>query len=127
MKNILVLFTLLFSLIAPQVLIPTHAGAANVFSKACNGRPDSSVCQEEKNGDKKNPFINIIRAAINLLSLLVGIAAVIGIIISGIRLMLAGGNAESVASARSGLIYSLVGVAIVALAQTIVAFVLNRF
>ncbi len=127
MKKILVLTTLLLSFLAPFALMPAQVDAANVFNKACSNRPNSSVCQESKNGSNKNPFINIIRAAINLLSLLVGIAAVIGIIISGIRMMTAGGNAESVASARSGLIYSIVGVAVVALAQTIVAFVINRF
>jgi hypothetical protein len=40
--------------------------------------------------------------------------------------MTAGGDSQSVASARSALIYSLVGLAVAVLAQAIVAFVLDN-
>lgn len=125
MKKLLVITTLLLALLIPQAL-PAPAGAANVFSKSCRAAPDSSVCKEASSGPRTNPFISIIKGAINILSILAGIAAVIGIIVSGLRMILANGNAESVASARSGLIYSLVGIAVVVLAQAIVVFVLNR-
>jgi len=126
MKKLAIAAMLLLTLLTPQVVLPAHSNAANVFNKACNDRPNSSVCQESKNGSKKNPLINIIAAAIDILSVLTGIAAVIGIMISGLRMILANGNAEAVASARTGLIFSLVGVAVVVLAQSIVAFILDK-
>lgn len=126
MKNILVLFGLAMALLTPTALIPESVSAANVFSKPCSAQPNSSVCKEVSGSSNTNPFIDIIKTAINIISILTGIAAVIGIMVSGLRMILAGGNAESVASARSGLIYSMVGVVVVVLAQAIVVFVLNR-
>jgi hypothetical protein len=82
------------------------------------------VGKQKSNGT--NPVIRILKAAINVVSYIAGIAAIIGIIASGLRLILAGGDANAAASARTGLTYSLVGIAIVAIAQIIVAFVLNR-
>ena len=45
-----------------------------------------------------------------------GAAAVIGIVVSGLRFILANGDSGSIATARSGLIFSLVGVVVVILA-----------
>lgn len=126
MKRALIAISLLLAVAAPLCLMSTSAGAANVFSKSCSTQPNSSVCKEVSGSSNTNPFIGIIKAAINIISIIAGIAAVIGIMVSGLRMILAGGNAESVASARSGLIYSLVGVAVVVLAQSIVVFVLNK-
>ena len=126
MKKLLQISLLLFVLLAPQVMVPAHSGAVNVYGTSCRNNPDTSVCKEATSGNRENPFIKIITVAINIVSILAGIAAVIGIMVSGIRMMTAGGNAESVASARSGLVYSLVGLAVVVLAQVIVVFILNR-
>jgi hypothetical protein len=46
--------------------------------------------------------------------------------VSGFRFLTAGGDSNAAASARSGLIYSLIGVAVVASAQLIVIFVLDK-
>jgi len=69
---------------------------------------------------------NAVKQTINILSIIVGIAAVIVIIISGLRFITASGDAASVATARNGIIYAVVGLVIVALAQAIVHFVLGK-
>ena len=92
------------------------------------------MCQDAKgqsgnqpgNPNNDNPIVDIIKAAITVLSYLIGAAAIIGIVVSGIRLMTSGGDSNAVASARTGLVYSLVGVAVAALAQILVAFVLDK-
>ena len=130
MKRIFITLTALFTLSVPVFAISGSALAVDVF-RPCNGSAaDTDVCkdtgaQNENNG-KNNPIIDIIKAAITILSYIIGIAAVIGIVVSGIRLMTAGGDSNNVASARTGLIYSLIGIAVAVLAQVIVAFVLNR-
>jgi hypothetical protein len=77
-------------------------------------------------GNDTNPIIRILKAAILVISYIAGIAAIIGIVVSGFRLIVSGGDSNATASARTGLVYSLIGVAVVALAQIIVIFVLNR-
>lgn len=67
-----------------------------------------------------------IKAVTNILSYFVGILAVIMIIIAGFKYITSNGNTESVASAKSTLIYALIGIAIAVLAQFFVSFVLSR-
>lgn len=68
----------------------------------------------------------VIRAVIQILSLIGGIAAIIMLIIGGIKYVTSGGDSSSIASAKTTIIYAIVGLIIVALAQVIVRFVLGR-
>lgn len=68
---------------------------------------------------------NTVSAAVEILSIVVGIAAVIMIIVSGFKYVTSSGDSGSIASAKTTLIYALVGLAIAALAQVLVRFVLN--
>lgn len=70
--------------------------------------------------DKRIGFI------VNLLTVLVGIIAVIVIIVNGIRFITSNGDSNSISSAKHGIIYAIVGLIVVALAQVIVRFVLSR-
>jgi hypothetical protein len=63
---------------------------------------------------------------INILSIVVGVAAVFMIIIAGIRFVTSGGDSNGISSARNTIIYAIVGLLVVALAQIIVQFVLGR-
>jgi uncharacterized membrane protein YuzA (DUF378 family) len=68
---------------------------------------------------------NVIAAAVRILSLVVGIAAIIMVIIAGLKYITSGGDSGKVANAKSTLIYALVGLVIAALAQFLVNFVFN--
>jgi hypothetical protein len=68
----------------------------------------------------------LIRAIINILSIIVGVAAVIMVIISGLRYITSGGDAQSVTSAKNGLLYAIVGLIIAAFAQLMVRFVMTN-
>lgn len=127
MKRILLTITLLTSLLMPLAVFG-QAGAVDIFSNACSGGNTTAPCKDAKSaqGSKKNPVVDAIKVAIDILSFVVGAAAVIGIVVSGLRFILASGDSGSVASARSSLIMSLAGLAIVALAQTFVVFVLDN-
>lgn len=63
---------------------------------------------------------------INLLSVIVGVVAVIMVIVAGFRYITSGGKQESVTSAKNTLLYAVIGLVIVALAQVIVRFVLTQ-
>lgn len=64
---------------------------------------------------------------INILSIVVGVAAVIMIIIGGFRYIVSAGDSNSVNGAKNTILYAVIGLVIVAMAQVIVRFVVNRF
>jgi Type IV secretion system pilin len=66
-----------------------------------------------------------IERVINLVSAIAGALAVIMIIVAGFRYVTSAGNETSVASAKKTLLYAIIGLAIVALAQIIVRVVVE--
>ncbi|MGH7142138.1 MAG: hypothetical protein ACREF5_01545 [Candidatus Saccharimonadales bacterium] len=107
------------------VILNGSTYAANTpASEACQGvalTSGGSGC-----GDNGAQVGNVVIVIINLLSAIVGIAAVIMVIIAGLRFTTSAGNPQSVAGARSALLYALVGLVVVALAQVLVHFVLSQ-
>ena len=69
---------------------------------------------------------NLITTVINVFSIVVGIVAVIMIIYGGFRYITSGGDSGNIGNAKNTIIFAIVGLIIVALAQVIVRFVLNR-
>ena len=57
---------------------------------------------------------------------MVGIIAVIMIIVGGFRYIASGGKQESITAAKNTILYAIIGLVIVALAQIIVKFVLEK-
>jgi hypothetical protein len=68
----------------------------------------------------------VITVTLNLLSFAVGIAAVIMIIIGGFKYITASGDSNKLSSAKNTIIFAIVGLVVVALAQFIVQFVLDK-
>lgn len=69
---------------------------------------------------------SLIEAGVNIFSAIVGIVAVIMIIFGGFRYITAGGDSGKINSAQQTIIYAIVGLVVVALAQIFVRFVLDR-
>lgn len=69
---------------------------------------------------------DLLSKVINILSLIAGVVAVIMIIIGGVRYITSQGESASTAAAKNTIIYAIVGLVIVALAQIIVRFVLAK-
>ncbi len=66
------------------------------------------------------------KTATNLLSLVVGGASVIMIILGGFKFITSGGNADKTKAATKTITYALVGLAVVVLAQFLVRFVFSK-
>ncbi len=104
------------------VAIPSMAYADADTTAVCDGVAQTGgTC----NGDA-NQFNKVIKLVINILSVIAGIAAVIMIVVGGLRYITSGGDSSKVASAKTSIIYSIVGLVIVALAQVIVRYVLGN-
>ena len=67
-----------------------------------------------------------VQTAINIVSWIVGIIAVIMIIVGGAKYVTSGGDSNGVQSAKNTIMYALIGIVIVALAQVIVQFTLRK-
>lgn len=123
--SLIVLFGLVFSL-APATL----ATSADIQKGLCAGsnlqlsdNNSGSSCSTKDASQKIN---DIVHTVINLFSAVVGIVAVVMIIVGGLRYITSGGNDASVTSAKNTLLYAIIGLVIVALAQIIVRFTLNK-
>jgi hypothetical protein len=91
-------------------------------TSACEGL--SQISSDGCNGGG-NTLSNTVKVIVNILTTIVGVIAVIMIIIGGAKYVTSGGDSAKVASAKSSIIYAIVGLIIVALAQVIVHFVIH--
>lgn len=110
-------------------MVTSTASAASIFdtakNEACRGTEvavGSTGCGTDSSGKLDKTIANIV----NVLSVIIGIAAVIVIIVNGLRFITSGGDSNTVSSAKNGILYAVVGLIIVALAQVIVRFVLSK-
>ena len=103
---------------SPDIQGGLCAGANLQFSETATGDCNSS--------DATSKLNNLVHTIVNLLSAIVGIVAVIMIIFGGLRYITSGGNDTSVTSAKNTILYAIIGLIIVALAQLIVRFTLNK-
>jgi hypothetical protein len=126
-----ILFTLAASLglLAPlSVPVMTHA-AVDINDGICQGAqldPTATGCNDAAISSSTQDVQSIIKTGIDLFSLVVGIIAVIMIIIGGVKYITSGGDAGNVTGAKNTILYAIIGLIVVALAQTIVYFVLNE-
>lgn len=102
---------------------PAHALFEESIDQACKGASLSEDGDECTQDNGSNRVEEVVKIVINILSTVVGIAAVIMIIINGFRFVTANGDSNKISSARDGIIYALIGIIIVGIAQALVRFV----
>ncbi len=79
--------------------------------------------------DAENPgqtVDDIIELVINVFSLIVGVVSVIMIIIGGLKYITSGGDSGNITGAKNTILYAIIGLVVVALAQVVVKFVLQK-
>ena len=118
---------LLVSLIAGVVVLPAaNVYAFDPFGESCQEAEGSTVCADRNNSKAKDPIVGTIKRAANIIATVTGVLAVVMIIIGGLNLVVSSGNAEEVAKGRRRILYSLIGLVVVALAWTITRFITDR-
>lgn len=129
-KKILVAGAALFMLAPLAVPVTVAAGPATIDESLACGTTELSVdggsaCKSKLNtGTKK--VNSLITQVINIFSIIVGIVAVIMIIVGGFKYITSGGDSGNISSAKNTIIYAVIGLVIVALAQFLVQFVLDK-
>lgn len=124
-------FTAAF-LLAALLLVPVPALAQfDPFKQVCNtpqneGAGSATACQA--NG-AENPLTGpngVISRVTAILSIVLGIVSVIFIIYAGIKYITANGDSSAISSAKSTIIYALVGLVTALLARPLINMVLSR-
>ncbi len=126
-------FTTLFLATSTVGIGAVQAAPVDPFKEICKGysanNPNAPAACKEKDLDGKNPLFgpdSILTAVINILSIVVGIVAVIGIMAAGMKFIISGDNPQEVSSARDRVIYAVIALILAASAQLIVRFILNK-
>lgn len=105
--------------------VPAMA-ATDPLDPACEQAPDSSLCQNKTSEDPLLGPDGVITAAIQILTIIVGVASVVMIIIGGLKYILSSGDSSNVETAKNTILYAVIGLVIALAAQAIVVFVLRR-
>lgn len=112
--------------VSSVALFSTHA-YADVGDDLCSGASidldGEGSCDEEGDATKVN---DAIASVVNIFSVIIGVAAVIYIIYAGFKYVTSGGDSNKIGSAKSTIIYAVVGLIVVALAQVLVRFVITK-
>jgi len=130
-----------FSLVCGSTV---QAESFDPFGQVCNSQntQNATVCTEQEkpeDADGQNSIYGpngVIAKVTTIISIVVGVASVIVLIIGGIKFIMSGGDGgggkragdspAGVVSARNTILYALIGLTIAAAAQGIVVFVINN-
>ncbi len=126
-KNILLSLGLLGFLISPALVTSSVSAAdADINKNLCAGSNLSLTdtnCKTDGTDTKVNDLVNQV---VTIFSWVVGVVSVIMIIYGGFRYITSGGDSNGVTAAKNTILYALIGLVVVALAQVIVKFVINK-
>lgn len=116
------------------VLVPA-AASAGIQGALCSGSESASSgqvvegggsgCQSDIGNAQGNGIKRVAGKIVTIISIVVGVISVIFIIYGGFRYITSGGDSGKVGSAKNTLIYAVIGLVVVALAQVIVNVVLT--
>lgn len=123
------LLSLLIIFISFAVIVPMTAEAASSKDAVCSGAglaggSGGSGCTPTPGSPSAD---SVLKRGLNLFSAIIGIIAVVMIMVGGLKYITSQGESANVASAKNTILYAAIGLVVVALAQVIVRFVLNRF
>lgn len=101
---------------------PTVSYALDPAQTACEGILQTGADCNSGDAGLGSTVKNII----NILLYIVGVAAVIMMIVGGLRYVTSAGDQQAAAAARNTILYSLIGIVVAGMAFVLVNFVFNR-
>lgn len=124
-RLILAIATLLCLAIVPA----TASAAYDPLTHACGsggGANGSSACSADGSKDPISGKNGILMKVSGVLATIGGLVAVIIIVVAGFSYITSAGDAQKANNARSAIIGAIIGLVIIAAAETIVVFVINK-
>ena len=109
-------------------LTPSLVGAADIAGNLCSGTQLTTTgtgvaCNDASTNTTLQEVIDLV---VNLLSLVVGLLSVVFLIFGAFKYITSGGDSGKVTSAKNTILYALIGLVIVAVAQVIVRVVVGK-
>jgi hypothetical protein len=133
-KLLILASTVMFALpLAVPVAVSASHGGGHIQDGVCKGANELKItsdvagsCDALPANVDETSLNDLLRRGINIFSVIVGVIAVLMIVFAGLRYITSGGDQTKVKSAKDTLLYAIIGLVIVALAQLIVRFVLKN-
>lgn len=127
-KNVLLSLTLVGAMATPLVVPMAVHAEAQIEDALCAGASldATAQCDTAARDEAQSTVSSLLTTVINIFSLVVGVVSVIMIIIGGFKYITSGGESANVSGAKNTILYAIIGLVIVALAQIIVRFVLAK-
>ncbi len=128
LKKLVTSVTVFGMLFAPVMAPVAVYAATDIEQGLCAGvqLDPGSTCDPANDTEANATIDRILKTVINLFSLIVGIVSVIMIIVGGLKYITSGGDSGNVTGAKNTILYAVIGLVVVALAQFIVRFVLTK-
>lgn len=117
------------TVVASFAAAPRPAYAADVLNGVnCSSAAvsKSAVCQDKTSTDPVSGKNGLLLKIVRIIAIAAGAAAVIMIIIAGFQYLLSAGDATKATNARNALLYAVVGLLVIVLAQSIISFVITK-
>lgn len=121
MKKLILTLAVVLGLSAASFGLAPQTALADAKSEVCKGAGVNGSC-----GTGGVSLDNIVKNIVQLFAVIIGVAAVIMIMMGGFKYITSGGDAGKVASAKSTLLYAIIGLVVAFMAQAIVSFVLTK-
>ncbi len=129
-KMLAITFASLMLMLVPAAALPMAVSADTIgdcLSQGSNLETGSGGgCTPANTSQGTQRIQDIVTTIVNIFSVIVGIVAVIMIIYGGFKYITSGGDSGNITSAKNTIIYAIIGLVIVALAQFLVQFVLDK-
>ncbi len=128
LKRIILTIAASLGLLAPAAMPATVFAQPSIQEGLCQGAElmVGATCQQVSDADAAGGVNEVIETVINIFSIVVGVIAVIMIIVGGLKYITSGGDSGNITGAKNTILYAIVGLVVVALAQIIVRFVLTE-
>lgn len=101
--------------------------AQDPLDPVCSGSGSSSAVCQSRTSD--NPLVGpsgILTRVLQILVIATAVASVIMIMVGGLKYIVSSGDPNNVNSAKNTILYAIVGLVVVVIAQSIVSLVLRR-
>lgn len=126
MRKLLIIAVLSLAVIFAWHTGISYAAAQDSIKCGVNAAAGAAGSDCTKSPAPSTDFTTLVTRIINIMSVLVGAIAVVMIVVAGFRFVASAGNETAVAAARKTILYAIIGLLVVAVAQALVHFVLKN-
>lgn len=118
---------ILLAVVFVPLLVPASTFAANPFAGIdCSKAADSAVCQTNATNDPLAGQNGVIVRATNIFAFIAGFTAVIFLVLAGIKYITSTGDPAEISKAKQSIIYALIGLVFIAIARSVIGYIINR-